>query len=627
MFLFLFYPARRSNLYYSLWLIAFWITSACVGCEDVVTDPKALQAFTYGFWFGNITFSLLGILFIYSVCYTRFPRLIWGWYALTLLMAVLTAVHTLVNSTPWRTGFVLLCLLEVFRVVILATLRGQPGVWLIGLGLLVIALGIFVGTSDELHIWHNHPVGQGLFIGVCFLSLPLCTSLYLARDFADRLKQVEALSAQTRAQEAEKLNLIAGQNEQLERTVRERTDQLQRQTDKLQELDAFKSRFFTNLTHEFRTPLTLILGPAEQLLARHSDAQTSQQLGLIQRNAQRLLRLINQLLDLSKLEAGKMSLTTAPGDLVSLVRGTLQSFESTATQKAIGLHFTTTQPRLMRQLDRDKLEKILYNLLANALKFTPAGGTVSVALTDEEPLPEGWVQLRVEDTGVGIPAGKQPYIFDRFYQADASDTREQEGTGIGLALTKELVELHGGTIHLSSQGGTGTRVVVQLPLQAASSSGEAAEPPISPERPLVSAVDEGPESENAPLVLLIEDNEDVRAFIRSSLSASAEGAPYRIIEAPNGEVGVRVARQHVPDLVITDLMMPKMDGYQVCASLKQDERTSHIPVIMLTARADLESKLEGLETGADVYLAKPFSQLELEAHLTNLIALRRHLQQ
>ncbi len=627
LFLFLFYPARQSNLYYSLWQIAFGATSTCVYFEYFATDPIALQSLAYGFWFGNVAFSIVGIVFIYSVCYTTFPRLIWGWYGLALLMAGLTAFHSVINSTPWRSGFVLLCLLEVFRVVILATLRGQSGIWLIGLGLLSIAFGIFVGTSDVLHIWQNNGWGQMLFTNFCFLTLPLCTSLYLARDFGDRLKQVEALSAQTRAQEAEKLKLIAEQNEQLERTVRERTDQLQRQTDKLQELDAFKSRFFINLTHEFRTPLTLILGPTEQLLARHADDKTQQQVGLIRRNAQRLLRLINQLLDLSKLEAGKMSLTTAPGDLISLVRGTLQSFESLARQNDIALQFTAVQERLVKYVDRDKLEKILYNLLANALKFTPTGGTVSVSLTDDNSVPEGWIQLSIQDTGVGIPAAKQPYIFDRFYQADASDTREQEGTGIGLALTKELVDLQGGTINLRSQEGIGTLVVVQLPLQTASAAGEAAEQPISPDQPLNPVIDEVAELETAPLVLLIEDNDDVRAFIRSSLSGSAEVAPYRIIEAPNGEVGVRLAQQHVPDLVITDLMMPRMDGYQVCTALKQDERTSHIPVIMLTARADLESKLEGLQTGADVYLAKPFSQRELVAHLTNLIALRRQLQQ
>ena len=622
LFLFLFYPARRSNLYYSLWLIAFWATSTCVGLEGVVTDPKFLQALAYGFWYGNIAFSLLGILFIYSVCYTRFPRLIRGWYALTLLIAIVTALHPLFNSTPWRTGFVLLCLLEVFRVVIGATLRRQSGVWLIGLGLLAIAFGIYFGTTDNLHIWHNNPVGQVLFISFCFVSLPLCTSLYLAWDFADRLKQVEALSAQTRAQEAEKLELVARQNEQLEQTVLERTGQLQQQTAKLQELDTIKSRFFTNLTHEFRTPLTLILGPAEQVLAQTAEPQTRQQVSLIQRNGGRLLRLINQLLDLSKLEAGKMALSTAAGDLVGLVHGTLQSFESLAHQKGIILKLTAVQQQLIMYVDRDKLEKILYNLLSNALKFTPAGGTVSVSLIVNDPVPEGWIELRVQDTGAGIPAAKQPYIFDRFYQADASATREQEGTGIGLALTKELVDLHGGTLHLSSQEGVGTLVTVCLPMRAASSVEAVTEQPIQPDQFMNPATEVAAESEGAPLVLIIEDNDDVRAFIRSSL-----GEGYRIIEAPNGEIGIQLAQQQVPDLVITDLMMPKMDGYAVCASLKRDERTSHIPVIMLTARVDLESKLEGLETGADAYLAKPFSQRELLAHLTNLIALRRQLQQ
>ncbi|GAB3550026.1 hybrid sensor histidine kinase/response regulator transcription factor [Spirosoma fluminis] len=631
LFLFLVYPTRRSNLYYSLWLGMFACASTCVYFDRLIANPVVIQQVTYGFWLANIGMALSSVVFIYSVCYSKAPRWVWGFYALALLLVVTVLLIRGVNSVPWVFGFEFLCLLEVMRVVLGAMLRRQPGVWLIGMGLLAVGIAIFIGASDVLHIWPDNSLAQNLFLTVGFLTLPLCTSLYLARDFGQtsrnlerQLQQVEDLSAQTRAQEAEKLKLIAGQNEQLERTVRERTDQLQRQTDKLQELDAFKSRFFTNLTHEFRTPLTLILGPAEQVLTHTDDPQTKQQVGLIQRNGNRLLRLINQLLDLSKLEAGKMSLTLSPGDLVSLLCSTLQSFESIANQKGVVLLFRATQKRLIVHYDRDKVEKILYNLLSNAIKFTSAGGTVSLSLTNDEAIPEGWIQLSVQDTGAGIPTAKQPYIFDRFYQADASDTREQEGTGIGLALTKELVDVHGGTIHLSSQEGVGTLVIVCLPMQASSSIGADAEQPKLLDRSTTFSEDTVSESEDAPLVLLIEDNDDVRAFIRSSLSGSES---CRVIEASDGEAGLQLAQQQVPDLVITDLMMPRMDGYAVCKRLKQDERTSHIPVIMLTARADLDSKLEGLETGADAYLAKPFSQRELTAHITNLIALRQQLRE
>ncbi|GAB3499777.1 hypothetical protein GCM10027341_23780 [Spirosoma knui] len=631
LFLFLVYPTRRSNLYYSLWLGTFACASTCVYFDRLIANPVVIQELTYGFWLANVGMALSSVVFIYSVCYPYFPRRVWGFYALALLLVVIVLLIREVNPVTWVFGFELLCLIEVMRVVVGAMLGRQPGVWLIGVGLLAVGIAIFIGASDVLHIWPDNSLAQNMFLTVGFLTLPLCTSLYLARDFGQtsrnlerQLQQVEKLSAQTRAQEAEKLKLIAGQNEQLEQTVRERTEQLQRQTDKFQELDAFKSRFFTNLTHEFRTPLTLILGPAEQLLTQAQDPQIREKVNLIQRNGSRLLRLINQLLDLTKLEARKMSLSTTAGDLVRLVRSTLQSFESMANQKGVILQFQATQERLPMHFDRDKLEKILYNLLSNAIKFTSASGTVSVSLTNGEPIPEGWIQLTVEDTGAGIPLTKQPYIFDRFYQADASDTREQEGTGIGLALTKELVELHGGTIQLSSQEGIGTLVTVRLPMQAALSIEDVSEQLNLPDQTTTFSTGIASESEDAPLILIIEDNDDVRAFIRSSLSGID---PYRIIEAANGETGLQLAQQQVPDLIITDLMMPKMDGYAVCKRIKQDERTSHIPVIMLTARADVDSKLEGLETGADTYLSKPFSQRELVAHLTNLIALRRQLQQ
>lgn len=629
--LFLFYPARRSNLYYGLSLVISAGTSACVYFDGTLTNPVVLQRLAHGFWWGNVVGNLVTVGFIYSVCYPKPPRWVWGFCFLALLTAGLVGFSHLLNPVPYVSGFIALCFVEVIRVVIRAAWRRQPGVWLFGVGLLAGGVGIIVGAEDALGIWQGNPWGQNLFLTLCFLTLPLCTSLYLAQDFgrtshdlAAQLRQVEALSAQARAQEAEKLALVAGQNERLERTVYERTEQLQHQAEQLRELDAVKSRFFTNLTHEFRTPLTLILGPAEQVLAQTGEAKTRQQVGLLRRNAQRLLRLINQLLDLSKLEAGKLSLSPAPGELVGLVRGTLHQFESLAAEKELLLRFESRLEQLPMALDRDKLEKILFNLFSNALKFTPSGGSVSVTLTLEETGAAPWAQLAVEDTGVGIPADKLPYLYDRFYQVDASDTREGEGTGIGLALTKELVELHGGTIAIRSELGVGTAVTVRLPVVPVP-EGEAIPEPEPSLVPILATTADGQgvfASTEAPLVLLVEDNADVRAFLRSSL-----GEAYRILEAPDGEEGVRLAQQQVPDLVITDLMMPRMDGYQVCAALKGDERTSHVPVVMLTARVDLDSKLEGLETGADAYLAKPFNQRELLAQVGNLIGLRRQLRE
>lgn len=651
--LFIGYPTRLSNLYYSGWLMLVTVDSVCTYLDFYLHDPAWQDAVGWLDLVVNFFLAVTSVAFIYSVYYTRQPRRIWTFCTIAILLSAFLWLNQLVLPYPIFFGFLLVCMLEVARVVLLALRRRQPGVWLIGVGVLVVAFVLYAGPGNRFGLWNTANVDslyqQALFTTFGYLILPLCTSIYLARDVARtnrrleaQLEQVRDLSAKTLAQEAEKLELVARQNEQLEQTVRERTEQLQQQANKLRELDGVKSRFFTNLTHEFRTPLTLMLGPAEQVLAQTKEAITKQQVGLLQRNAQRLLQLINQLLELSKLEAGKTELALAPDDWVRLVRGTLHSFESLARQKRITLHLTSDRDQFVGEMDRPKLENILYNLLSNALKFTPANGTVSVELSCLDSDNGGWVELQVTDTGVGIGAEKLPYVFDRFYQADASDTREQEGTGIGLALTKELVELHGGIIQIASQKGIGTTVTVRLPTRQA----QPFEPAVSapdllvpalPDSELVVLTEPSPDqaeqvgiwphqpnepAAEAPLVLLIEDNEEVRAFIRSSL-----GDAYRIVEAGNGEEGIRLAQEHIPDLVITDLMMPRLDGYQVCTTLRQDERTSHIPVIMLTARADLESKLEGLQTGADSYLAKPFHQRELLAQITNLLRVRRQLRE
>jgi signal transduction histidine kinase/DNA-binding response OmpR family regulator len=642
--LFISYPSRLSNLYYSGWLLLITVDAVCAYLDHFLTDPVWQDVVGHLAMVANFSIAVTSVAFIYSVYYTRQPRQIWVFCTIAILLSAFLWLSHSVLPYPVLYGFLLVCTLEVARVVIQAIRRRQPGVWLIGMGVLAVAITFFTGPANSFYIWHLNNIDQlyrfNLFITFGYLVLPLCTSIYLAQDVArinrnleTQLDQVRELSGKTLAQEAEKLQLVAEQKEQLEQTVQERTEQLQQQTDKLREMNRVKSHFFTNLTHEFRTPLTLMLGPAEQVLAQTQEPTTKQQVGLLQRNAQRLLRLINQLLELSKLEAGKSELVLTPSNVVPLVSGTLHSFESLAAQKRITLQFTSDCEQRVMAIDRPKLEAILYNLMSNALKFTPADGRVSVALACQQEDQSNWIELRITDTGIGIRAEKLPYVFDRFYQVDASDTREQEGTGIGLALTKELVELHDGTIQITSQEGIGTTVIVRLPVReerTIKTTEAAPEQPItaSPDFPSTALTDrkikplewaDESATEN-PSVLIIEDNDEVRTFIGSSL-----GDGYRILEAGNGEEGVRLAQEHIPDLVITDLMMPRLNGYQVCTILKQDARTSHIPVIMLTARADLESKIEGLQTGADSYLAKPFHQRELLAQITNLLRIRQQL--
>jgi len=417
------------------------------------------------------------------------------------------------------------------------------------------------------------------------------------------------------------------------------------QYEKLEELDQLKSRFFANISHEFRTPLTLILGPLEKIKTQVSEG-TKKDLEMMQRNARRLQNLISQLLTLSKLESGKMKLHTREVNIVSLVNGYVQSFESLARQKNIQLIFKSNEGDIRLFVDNDKIEKILFNFLSNAFKFTDAGGRIEVEVT---PLPpsrgetfptlvsnQAWVEIKVSDSGVGIPQNKLEHIFDRFYQADDSYTKDQEGTGIGLALTKEMVEIHFGKITVISELGKGTTFTVYLPTGKDHLKPEEIEAPgdrtkeidlqdqheksieIHEQSELYD--DETDKDTTKPLLMIVEDNSDLRTYIRGYLSND-----YKIAEAIDGQMGLEKAIEKIPDLVISDVMMPKMDGYQLCKNLKADERTSHIPIILLTARASRESKIQGLETGADDFVTKPFDADELLIRIKNLIDLRRKL--
>jgi signal transduction histidine kinase/ligand-binding sensor domain-containing protein/AraC-like DNA-binding protein len=403
---------------------------------------------------------------------------------------------------------------------------------------------------------------------------------------------------------------------------------------RLRELDEVKTKLYTNITHEFRTPLTVIQGIAEQITGHEEEKE------LIHRNSRQLLDLVNKMLDLSKIEAGKLQLDLINGDILSFLRYVVESFHSLALNQKINLNFYADVETLEMDYDPEKILQIVSNLISNAIKFTPEYGKVLVTVRQKEVDGKPTLVLKVKDTGVGIVAAQLPYIFDRFYQTDASNTRKAEGTGIGLALTKELVELMDGAIQVESKPGEGTVFTVLLPIRqtapaadpmeiqdqdtfeeqvttAAIALGEKGRLTLKEEM----SADSDPVSETHPLLLIVEDNHDVRQYLASCLREE-----YKLQFARNGREGIDRALEVIPDIIISDVMMPEIDGFELCQTLKQDERTSHIPIILLTAKADITSKLEGLEYGADAYLAKPFHRAELDVRLRKLIELRRKLQ-
>ncbi|WP_198175008.1 hybrid sensor histidine kinase/response regulator transcription factor [Spirosoma arboris] len=392
----------------------------------------------------------------------------------------------------------------------------------------------------------------------------------------------------------------------------------------LKELDLVKSRLYTNLTHEFRTPLTVILGMVEQILAQ-PEKYLGEGMRLIQTNGRNLLRLINQLLDLSKLENKSFQLNLQQDDVVSYLRYIAESFRSYANSLNLSLQFFTNLESLVMDFDPEQLKQVLTNLISNALKFTPSGGDIMVQLTEIGD--QLWIE--VQDTGIGIAEDKLPYVFDRFYQVDSSHTRQNEGTGIGLAHTQELVKLMGGTISVKSEPGQGTTFIVKIPATKTAPRSDGMALGYVSTNEIVASNDFRVFSDDTPYtlhhtalpqLLLIEDNPDVVSYLKTCLDGL-----YQLDVAYNGKIGIEKALSTIPDIIISDIMMPEKDGYQVCDTLKNDDRTSHIPIILLTAKAGVEAKLAGLKRGADAYLLKPFDKQELLIQLEVLVERQKRL--
>jgi signal transduction histidine kinase/DNA-binding response OmpR family regulator len=431
--------------------------------------------------------------------------------------------------------------------------------------------------------------------------------------------------------------------ERLQLLVDERTATIAAQAGKLREMDGLRSQFFANVSHELRTPLTLILGPlADALEGRFGpvSGELRSQLATAGRNGQRLLALVDQLLDVARLDAGRLRLRVRRGDLAVFVRERTESFLPLAERREIDLVLEVPETA-EAWYDEEQLGKVLDNLLSNALKFTPRQGRVAVVL--HAPPDAGQAGISVRDTGPGIPADQVERIFDRFHQAETVAQR-WPGVGIGLALSRQLVELHHGSITVDSTPGAGSCFTVTLrrghehfpaelldhqpqPRRPISSGWFVASPSLfadpggTEEEEAAEPEEAGPDfGEDRTTVLVVEDNPEVRAYIRSHLEPG-----YRVVEAADGDAGLAAARRLVPDLVVSDVMMPGLDGNALFRSLRDDPELALVPVVLLTAKASAESRIQGLRDGVDDYLVKPFDPRELKARVDNLIASRKRL--
>lgn len=404
-----------------------------------------------------------------------------------------------------------------------------------------------------------------------------------------------------------------------------------------QQVTDMKLRFFTNISHELRTPLTLIEGPLEFILKRSDlSKEVREQLQVVERNTHRMLRLVNQILDFRKIQNHKMKLCVEQIDIVSFVHKIMENFESVAESNKIDFMFESEQPVLKLWVDADKVEKIVFNLLSNAFKYTQPGKTITVFVHENEDS----VTVGVQDQGIGIPENKKNSLFVRFETLLDKNLFNPNSSGIGLSLVKELVEMHHATIRVESKEGEGSCFMVDF-LKGKEHYGEDVEFVLSDNVEVMDAISKQDVPDDAVTVpdvaasdasqdktaaektmLLVEDNLELRFFLRSIFSPR-----FRIIEAANGVEGLEKAVKYIPDIIISDIMMPEKDGITLVRELREELTTSHIPVVLLTAKTDMDTKLQSLQQGADSYITKPFSATYLEARVDNLLARRQKLRQ
>ena len=388
-----------------------------------------------------------------------------------------------------------------------------------------------------------------------------------------------------------------------------------REAERMHEFDEGKIKFLTNLSHEFRTPISLIVSPAEKLLEQETNNAKQEQLGLIKRNARRLLNLVNQLLDFRNLEENEFKLNLTDGDLVSFVKDVGDSFKDISERRHIAFAFSSSIPHYYTSFDGDKIERILFNLLSNAFKFTKEDGKILLKI---EPNLGAGIRIIIADTGIGMSPDIREKIFERFFQGDGNASILNQGSGIGLSITREFVKMHGGTIDVESIQGKGSSFIIQLPLKPIPQS--VGEISLSHEEAGATANLKETSELEKPVILLIDDHEDFLHYLADNLKSY-----YKIVEAKDGKQGWQKILSSHPQVVVSDINMPEMDGIMLCRKIRSDKRTSHIPIILLTALTGDANQLRGLNTGANDYLTKPFNFEILNLRIRNLLDLNQNL--
>jgi signal transduction histidine kinase/DNA-binding response OmpR family regulator len=583
---------QRSFLYFAFLTLSFALYFIAAGTlTDVIgfPHPRTAGLGTLQFSIAGIVLSISLFLLSYVRLADRFPRYVYAYYGVA-------GLTVLVQFVPYLLGFHTNTVLIASNVMLL--------VWTLAS---LVPVSVLFTRNDR--------AARRLSLATVPLAAPgivYIIHLLISEEFVENIM----VSIQLGTLGFTAILFLGLYNDM---------QNLRHSSRRLREQAELRSRFFANISHEFRTPLTLIKSPIDQLLHYHEEGSEPYRLLTIAReNTDRQLKLVNRILQLAQLESGNGRLRPEPVDLVEMVRHLVRSFSSLAVDKGIALGARTAVDHLRLRADREKLEQILLNLLSNAFKFTSAGGRITVTVHRKR----GMARVEVRDTGRGIEPDRLTHIFNRYVSSGRDPKTEAEGSGIGLALVRELVQLHGGTVSAKSRVGEGTTVSVHLPIAedipeitspGTVTGGEAAAAEPGIEEVTASSRIAADESER-PLVLIVEDNAELRTLLRYGLNRK-----YRIEEAENGKVGLAKARELQPELIITDLMMPEVNGRELIRLLKNELDTSHIPVIMLTARVTEADKLSSLEDGADVFLAKPFGQRELLTRVHNLISSRRRL--